>query len=74
MKSENRSHLSQGRLYRWFCDLSVYNWYTLLFRPSYARATDADRAFFEGLFTGSGVRVVYDIGADVGDKTEVFSG
>src|SRR5262249_15978785 len=45
-----------------------------VFRRSFARAVAADHAFYRPLFARFGVRLVFDIGANVGDKAEVFRG
>jgi FkbM family methyltransferase len=59
-------------VYRWFRCSPAYLWYARVFRPAHAAAVAADRAFFQALFARHGVRTVFDIGANVGDKAAVF--
>lgn len=55
--------------------LRFSGWYLALLRwrnPSYMRALDADEKFYRSLFPGR-VNLVFDVGANIGDKAEVFS-
>lgn len=63
---------ARARLYQQFRYSAAYPWYARLFRPGHARALAADRAFFRPLFADYGIRSVFDIGANVGDKADVF--
>jgi FkbM family methyltransferase len=72
MTSNRRERIFRDRVYRWFRCSRLYPWYAWIFRPSFAQFAAADRAFFQALFTAHQVRFVYDVGANVGDKAEVF--
>lgn len=71
MASDNRSGL-KAWLYRRFRYSSAYLPYARAFRRGHARAVAADRAFFGRLFAEQGVRSVFDVGANVGEKADVF--
>jgi FkbM family methyltransferase len=72
LKSELLLDDTRVRLHRWFRQSRYYGGYTRLFRPAYYRATMDDTAFYHALFTGRRSEVVYDVGANVGDKTELL--
>lgn len=48
-------------------------WMSRLRGTSYAKVMDLDREFFRAFFAEHGIRRVFDIGANVGDKSAVFS-
>lgn len=72
MQKPNKSTLHRSSLYRWFRYSSLYSWYARVFHRSFAVMVASDRSFFKALFTESRIQVVYDVGANVGDKSEVF--
>jgi len=58
-------------LYKRFRYSVFYDWYARVRRPEYATGLANDRTFYRTLFNG-GVKSVFDIGANVGDKSRVF--
>jgi len=62
-----------SRLYQRYRCSALYEWVSRLRGTSYAQAMDCDRAFFRDFFHAHLIRSVFDVGANVGDKTAVFS-
>lgn len=68
-----------GRLTR---ALGIYDWlryssfYDLVLRvrnPAYLKALNEDEAFYRRLLSGHKVDLIFDVGANMGDKAEVFA-
>jgi FkbM family methyltransferase len=59
-------------LYRFFRYSRAYEWYARACGSGYARVLAADRAFYGRLFQEFAIRSVFDVGANVGDKAQVF--
>ena len=61
-----------GLYLRYRCS-PLCEWMSRLRGTSYAKSMDVDREFFGAFFVAHGIRRVFDIGANVGDKSAVFS-
>lgn len=59
-------------LYRLFRYSPIYEWTARLRGSSYAQMVANDRCFFKLFFKVHRIRHVFDVGANVGDKTQVF--
>lgn len=59
-------------LYRFFRYSSFYFYYARLFRQTHADAISSNRIFFNRIFAEHEVKLVFDIGANVGDMAEIF--
>src|SRR4051812_31878517 len=68
----SRKLLDITGLYPRFRYSGSYDWYARFLRTAYAAALNADRQFYHSLFKKYGVRTVFDVGANVGDKCRVF--
>jgi FkbM family methyltransferase len=60
-------------LYSWFRYSRGYEWYARCRRSGYAQLLANDRRFYRPLFDRLRIRSVFDLGANVGDKAQVFS-
>lgn len=72
MRTALRAAADATGLYRLFRYSRGYEWYARARGTGYARVLAADRAFYRALFAEFGVRSVFDVGANVGDKAQVF--
>ena len=61
-----------GLYLRYRCS-PLCEWMSRLRGTSHAKSMDVDREFFGAFFVAHGIRRVFDIGANVGDKSVVFS-
>ena len=72
MRTTLRAVADATGLYRYCRYSRGYEWYARARGTGYARVLAADRAFYQPLFAVFGVRAVFDVGANVGDKAQVF--
>lgn len=72
MKKLCRDLLNRTGLYRWLRYSPIYDSVAWLWRSPYAELIANDRIFFKQLFNGHRVRMVFDVGANEGDKANVF--
>src|SRR5437763_14958798 len=67
-----RRYADRTGFYQRFRLSPAYDWYARLFRPAAAAVLANDRTFYRRLFAEYGVRLVFDIGANIGDKARVY--